>query len=550
MSITSGTTLSAASFRSWLRQPKSLRLRLVGWNLLVLVLVLVILSIIIYQLVVERLNSQLEDRLNMQASELQFATQLKNFSFSTSSPNKSFDWSFFSSQVQNKQVNEFTADPLYIKFLDKDTGQTLLRSPSLDQERLPFNSADFNEARHGKSVLSTQVGENAQEVRVLTLPLYDNSQQLVTVAQVGQSLQTIEQIKNTLLTVLILRGLVAVILTYTVCYFLISRELRPLQLLVSTMQSLNIQQLSQGQLISHRPCSSEVELLTKAFNQMLVRLEDSFKSQRAFVADVSHELRTPLTAVRGQLEVMLLNPKLEARLRQNLQRLVAEVDRLGRLVANLLTNARAETGQLPHLYPKITQTVQLDNLLIEVLHQVRLLNPKVELRFGQLTQVSVSGDPDLLKQVLFNLMDNALTYTSPGGTVELALHKTKISPQIEVTVQVAGLTGKAEEWVVLSVSDNGPGIVETDLPHIFERHYRGANTGDGSRGKRGSGLGLYIASLIMKAHKGTIAVKSEPGKGSRFEIWLPLDPLEVQAGNTEQLHPGKARVNANPTVKF
>jgi signal transduction histidine kinase len=529
-----GVTLTSTLISKWLHQPKSLRTRLLGWNLVVLVVVLILVSVIVYQLVVERLNNQLEERLRIQASELQFTTHLKGFSFSST---ESFDWSFFSSQVENKQVNEFTADPVYIKFLDKDSGQTLLRSPSLDQERLPFNQTDFNLARQGQKVLSTQQGDSGKEVRVLTLPLYDNSQKLVTIAQVGQSLETINQLKNTLLTVLILRGLVAIILTYTICYFLISRELRPLQLLVSTMQNLNVQQLSQGQLTSHRPCSSEVELLTKTFNQMLARLEESFKLQRAFVADVSHELRTPLTTIRGQLEVVLLNPELGRTLRENLRGLVSEVDRLGRLVTNLLTNARAETGQLLYLYPKITQSVQLDNLLIEVLRQARLLNPKVELELHQLTQLTVSGDPDLLKQVLFNLVDNALTYTRAGGRVKLTLHNSKIGPQTQEKTQITGSFEQPLEWAVLSVIDNGPGISEADLAHIFERHYRGANAGEGSRGKQGSGLGLYIASLITKAHSGVITVKSALGKGSCFEVWLPLSASKIQATKLERVLP-------------
>ncbi len=523
MSISTHATSLSSLLGKKLHQPKSLRTRLVGWNLLVLVLVLIVLSVTVYQLMVDRLEQQLEDRLTMQASELQFATRLKNFSFSSA---ESFDWGFFNDQVQGNQVNEFTADPGYIKFLDKDTGQTLLRSPSLDQERLPFNPVDFEEARQGKKVLSTQQGESGQEVRVLTLPLYDSSQKLVTIAQIGQSLQTIAQIKSTLLTVLILRGLVAVILTYTICYFLISRELRPLQLLVSAMQTLNVQHLDQGKLNSRRPASSEVDQLTRTFNQMLVRLEENFKLQRTFVADVSHELRTPLTTIRGQLEVVLLNQEIGPRLRQNLQRLVAETDRLGRLVSNLLTNARAEIGQLPHLYPKTIQPVQLDDLLIEVSRQARLLNPKVELGLDQLTQLNVPADPDLLKQVLFNLLDNALTYTQPGGVVKLALKSSKVGPPTEQAKQITDLPERSEEWAILSVNDNGPGIAEADLPYIFERHYRAANPTSGSRGRQGSGLGLYIASLIIKAHQGVILVKSTPGKGSCFEVWLPLSLTE------------------------
>ncbi len=260
---------------------------------------------------------------------------------------------------------------------------------------------------------------------------------------------------------------------------------------------------------------TEVRQLAEAFNQMLNCLEASFALQRAFVADVSHELRTPLTSIRGQIDVLLLNPALGDEIRQDVQYIQAELSRLSRLVYNLLTDARAEVGTLPQVSQENTQQVELDALLIEIVHQVRFLNRRVRLSFGQLEQGSVLGSRDLLKQLFLNIVDNALTYTPDGGHVLLELICTSAIPE-----ELKALTSdEQEQWAKVSMIDTGPGIDPGDLPHIFKRHYRA--TSNQGRGKLSSGLGLSIAHLIAQAHNGTITVESIVGEGTSFHVWLP-----------------------------
>jgi signal transduction histidine kinase len=261
--------------------------------------------------------------------------------------------------------------------------------------------------------------------------------------------------------------------------------------------------------------TTEIILLTEAFNQMLDRLEASFALQRAFVTEVSHELRTPLTALQGQMDVLLLDPELKDEMHQDLQQASAELRRLSRLVANLLTTARAEAGMLPQPFLHGTQFVELDLLLVEVARQTRFLDRQSRLELGQLEQMNVPGDADQLKQLLLNLVDNALTYTPPTGQVILELTHSNSAPY---PIQQETENGQ-KEWAVLSVCDTGPGIDPEDLPHIFERYYRARYTRPGS--KPGSGLGLSIARLIAVAHDGSITVESELGKGTCFRVWLP-----------------------------
>ncbi|HDN79152.1 MAG TPA: ATP-binding protein, partial [Chloroflexi bacterium] len=141
--------------------------------------------------------------------------------------------------------------------------------------------------------------------------------------------------------------------------------------------------------------------------------------------------------------------------------------------------------------------VELDSLLLEVYRSACLMAQGVQVVLGHEDRAVVMGDPDRLKQLLLNLVDNALKYTPPGGQVTLSLYN-------------------EGEWVRVDVSDTGMGIPEEELPYVFERFYRGKN----ARRKRGAGLGLAIAKWIAEAHKGYLTVESEVGRGSTFSLWL------------------------------
>jgi signal transduction histidine kinase len=241
----------------------------------------------------------------------------------------------------------------------------------------------------------------------------------------------------------------------------------------------------------------EVGQLITAFNQTLGRLENLFNTQRRFIADVGHELRTPLTVIRGNVDLMR---RMNCTDEESMDSIENEVDRLTRMVGDLLLLAQAESGKLP----LVKTTVELDSLVLEVLSQMRILaKDRVQLKLGDFDQVLVCGDQDRLKQVLLNLVGNAIKYTPPGGEV------------------IVGL-GKAENKARLTVSDSGPGIPQEDLPHIFERFYRGEKSRTRSRDGKGYGLGLSIAYWIVRNHGGQIEISSKEPVGTTFCVWLPL----------------------------
>jgi two-component system, OmpR family, sensor kinase len=236
---------------------------------------------------------------------------------------------------------------------------------------------------------------------------------------------------------------------------------------------------------------------------MLARLETLFRTQQRFIADVSHELRTPLTTIQGNIDLLqrgtLDDPQA---LHEALAAIEGEVARMSRLVADLLLSARVDAGIRLE-----TRPVELDTLLLEVYRQARVMSNGVEVRLGHEDQAVVVGDADRLRQLLLNLVDNALKYTPAGGQVTLSLYRD-------------------EEWVQVVVADTGFGIPPEDLhpgpnglPLIFERFYRADPAR--SRPLGGTGLGLSIAQWIAQAHGGEITVESQVGRGSTFTVRLP-----------------------------
>jgi signal transduction histidine kinase len=214
------------------------------------------------------------------------------------------------------------------------------------------------------------------------------------------------------------------------------------------------------------------------------------------MADVSHELRTPLTVIRGNMDLIRRTGQADA---ESLETVVAEVDRMTRLVQDVLLLAQAEGGKLP----LGRDLVELDTLMLEVFQQAKLLSQgRQEVRLGQEDQARVVGDRDRLKQVMLNLVANAVAFTPPGGVVTMAL------------ACVGG-------WARLTISDTGPGIPKDELPHIFERFYR-VDRARKRSASGGAGLGLSIAYWIVRMHEGRIEVASEEGRGTTFSVWLPL----------------------------
>jgi signal transduction histidine kinase len=269
----------------------------------------------------------------------------------------------------------------------------------------------------------------------------------------------------------------------------------------------------------------EIARLAATFNAMLDRLQAAFETQRRFIADASHELRTPLTAIRGNVDVVLrqsarsTGDRLPAETLDALEDVRRESERMGRLLGDLLLLARSDAAAAPA--GAAAEPVRLDLLAQEVVRTARGLATGQYLEVFAPSPVSITGDADRLRQLLLALLENALRHTPSGGQIV-----------VEVAVEPTGMA-------VVTVTDTGEGIRESDLPHVFERFYRA----DGARARStgGTGLGLAIAKAIAEAHGGTIGVTSRPDAGATFAVRLPR--LE-----TERPPDQMPRISSQPTT--
>ena len=272
------------------------------------------------------------------------------------------------------------------------------------------------------------------------------------------------------------------------------RLLRPLDQLVRATREIGIGGLSQRVPEPDRP--AELRELARDFNGMLARLEGAVGVLRRFTADASHELRTPLTVIRGTAQVALARPRSADDLRATLEEVAEETERMLHLVEGLLTLARGEQAGAE----AVRERVDLLHLLEDACEMGAALaaGKPLDVRLVAPPTVTVQGSPTALRQVFLNLVGNAVKFTEQGN--------------VTITVR------NEPDHVEVRVADTGRGIGPDELPHVFERFYRG----DASRSSDGGfGLGLAIARLIVEQHGGTIDVQSEPGRGSTFRVRLP-----------------------------
>ena len=281
-------------------------------------------------------------------------------------------------------------------------------------------------------------------------------------------------------------------------YFLAGRLLAPVGAMAATARRISAESLAQRLPVANP--RDEFGQLARVFNDTLSRLQDAFEQLRRFTADASHELRTPLTAMRSVGEVALQRSTSTAEYREVIGSMLEEVDRLTRLVENLLTLTRGESGRVV----VGRDVVDLDELAANVSDSLHVLaeEKRQSLEVETASHIRARCDAAILRQGLINVLHNAIKYTPGGGAIRMV-------------VKLAA-SGEA----MIEVHDTGPGIPVADRQRIFERFYRvdGART----REAGGVGLGLAIARWAVEANGGRIEVESEAGGGALFRIVLPL----------------------------
>ncbi|MDF5757790.1 ATP-binding protein [Spongiactinospora sp. TRM90649] len=295
---------------------------------------------------------------------------------------------------------------------------------------------------------------------------------------------------------------------------IVRRSLRPLVEIERTAAEIAAGELSRR--VPDIEPRTEVGRLARALNGMLAQIEAAFAARsaseaaarrseekmRRFVADASHELRTPLTSIRGFAEFYRQNPEGDPAVL--LRRVEDEAARMGLLVDDLLLLARLDRQR-----PLATDPVDLLALAADAVHDARILAPDRELTLQvDGAALIVSGDEVRLRQVIANLVTNALTHTPDGSPITVRL-------------------SAADGFACLEVADQGPGLAPEQIERVFERFYR-ADTARTRAAKNdgGTGLGLAIVAALVEAHDGTVSITSQPGKGATFRVLLPLESME------------------------
>jgi two-component system OmpR family sensor kinase len=459
-----------------------LRLRLTLWYGTALAMILIVFGGALYAVLAHGLRDQVDRSLKETASVAVRA--LEQHRVGSFLPFEDLAAEFPELAVLDKSFQIFSP-----------AGKVTIQSPNLSRLDIPLSRTALEGALNGRATSESARFRDGSSFRLLSVPiLLDGA--LVNIIQVGTSLRPVEEMLQRLLLVLLVSLPAALAVALGGGWFLAGRALQPVEAITLAARRIAAGDLAQRLTVTHSP--DEIGRLAATFNDMIARLEASFRQVRQFSADASHELRTPLTVMKGETELALRRSRPAEDYRLVLESSLEEIDRMARIVDELLFLSRADLGEVQIE----SLPVRLDALVEDIQRQAVVLGQEqaVQVVVGAVEPIQVQGDELRLRELLLNLVDNAVKYSRPGGKVEIALARD-------------GTTAR------LSVADQGIGIPADAQARIFNRFYR---TDDArAHAKKGTGLGLSICKWIAEAHHGRIEVWSAVGQGSKFTVVLP-----------------------------
>lgn len=460
----------------------SVRVRLTLWYVLVFGLLLIGFSIFIYTLLANSLYDRIDQSLitaaQATANELGSETGENNGDIAAGAV---------------ETLKELQLPDIYTAIFADDI---LLIANYPEDSQFSFPMQLLPEAKSfGKTTFHTVTGFGEEGARLAIMPLTREGKDyfIAVVEPLHDIAEQIEGIRRIMYI-----GLPGALLIAGLGGFLLARKsLLPVVEMSEQAQRISARNLQERLTVSTP--QDELGRLATVFNSLLSRLDQSFEKMRDFMADASHELRTPLSIIRGEAEVALTQEREVSEYKETLAIIQDEARRLSRIVDDMMVLARADAGQ----QPLRLQEIYLNDLIEECCRAVQVLaNGKfITLKQTIAEDVIFTGDEDLLRRLVINLLDNAIKYTPAGGVVFVSL-----------------LASEAEAKII--VEDTGIGIPGELVPKVFERFVRLDEAR--SRAEGGSGLGLAIAKWVAVAHKGSIDLTSKLGQGSKFVVSLPL----------------------------
>ncbi|HXD31308.1 MAG TPA: ATP-binding protein [Pyrinomonadaceae bacterium] len=461
----------------------SVRTRLTLWYVAVLAVSLIVFAFLVYQgaaaIFYERQDESLRSTAQTVASA--YAEELEETK---------------STSIAGEVVMvELVFPNRYVQVIDP-SGRAIASTRNLSGTVVTIPSSALLQARERSSSLVTVNG-----LRIAVVPL--SSDRELGFATVAEPLSVIEEGLRRLRREFFVIVPGVLILASLGGYFLARKSLLPITSMNRQTKRISAESLSSRLDVTNS--RDELGHLATTINDLLTRLENSFKDQQRFIADASHELRTPLAVLRGETEVALSKTRTADEYHESLSLINDEAERLSRIVEDLFILASQPIDMPAKL---IRRPLSLDQTVKDCVRAAQVLasRKQVQVKTGNdSASIVLNGDHELLKRMILNLLDNAVKYTPESG---------------EVFVGLARQNGNAQ----IVVRDTGIGIPEADQPYVFDRFYRVDKAR--SRELGGAGLGLSIVQWIVAAHEGKITVQSTPGKGSIFTVDLPLNSAE------------------------
>jgi len=449
-----------------------IRIKLTLWYVLFLGVILFAFSVSIYAILSAQLHSEADSSLRIVSSQL-----LANIEIVQDHP-------IFRKTVEMESLsNRLLAEGFAVRLMDG--------SGSIVEGFGPFGilKASLELSDREFTTVSTSVGV----WRIFTVKIGQWGWM-----QVGESLSSVRIALFRLSRLMLILGPTIIILAVLGGFYMAKKSLEPVERITLLAEEISVEKLNKR--LNLTLPNDELGHLASTFDGMLERLEESVKKQRQFTSDAAHELRTPLTAIRSIVDVTLHRDRDSDEYVNALVQIQNEIERLSSIIDDLLVITRLENSLQKGDYKVFPAGVLIEDVLdtIAVLAKEKNIDIMTEIP----SDLEIAGDRQKLSRAIFNLVDNAIKYTPEGGQIRISGEKDQSREEVEILIE-----------------DNGIGIPVDEIDKIFDRFYRV----DKARSEtRGTGLGLSIAQEIVKAHNGTITVKSSSQQGSIFRVTLPL----------------------------
>lgn len=396
----------------------------------------------------------------------------------------------YSSEVRNIIESFSKKDQMELMSINKD-GKVTLSSSGFSPDR-EYYMPDYEMALESEDGLGVYMGRDGKTTILAVTTIIAQPTSSYNALRYVTSLDMIDsQISTVMMIALTVSVVILLVVVLTGVYFVKSICV-PLARIGGTAKKL-----AKGDFTERIPVTSNDEIgqLSRAFNEMADELENSEQIKNDFISSVSHELRTPLTAIKGWSETLESGYDPES-FHKGMKVITGETKRLEQMVEDLLDFSRIQSGHFSLMLTTIDVIAELEDALLIYNDKARKENILLAYNEPEF-MCAVVGDKNRLRQVFINIIDNALKYTEPGGSIEI-------------------MAEKNDSTVIVSVADTGAGIAPEDLPKVKQKFYKANKT------KHGSGIGLALADEIVTRHGGTLDIESEQGRGTTVTIMLPL----------------------------